>query len=432
MRDEYKDICDNYEALKKEYNPTTINGKEYFVPWLSMFPKQNNVSLLLKVKQVKGNNGKVKKDDVVKLPTKHGIRFEPNEVRVKDIKENGVLINVFCDSPLSSDTEISLLNKNDATVGKIMFFKNDEIFNLNLKIVKVVRSASKKRDLTGINKALEQIDLDNFLNKNSLQQALIKTAIIPDECVLELDGEILNENGKPLFDGAVFVGGNEVSSLLRERYMQEYEQEVKHKGLLLFVTPIKRKGAAGDGQLWAADHRNCSIFYDSLYTKTTYAHELAHVLGCEHPFDNEWKINNERFNQRINDEEIKKQKYLSENEEFERGKLKCMARIEEMKTYPNNPVAIKNIEVNKSNLKVLDQKILAREKKIKINEELIKIFQSLIEQARIIKESNRYVFPVKGITKENFMDYVYPKSNRKSFWKWQWRAMQYDIKTYYS
>ncbi len=59
MRSNYETICQSYEALKQEYNPTKIEGQDYFIPWLSMFPKQENVSLLLKIDKL--NDEKLKR-----------------------------------------------------------------------------------------------------------------------------------------------------------------------------------------------------------------------------------------------------------------------------------------------------------------------------------------------------------------------------------
>lgn len=49
MRDDYNTVCNNYKELKKEYYDCEKNekvelpkGKEYFVPWLSMFAKQKD------------------------------------------------------------------------------------------------------------------------------------------------------------------------------------------------------------------------------------------------------------------------------------------------------------------------------------------------------------------------------------------------------
>ena len=55
MRDEYKNSCDNYEELKKEYIPIgnnnvwTPNNEEYFVPWISVIPNKT-IQLKLKIK----------------------------------------------------------------------------------------------------------------------------------------------------------------------------------------------------------------------------------------------------------------------------------------------------------------------------------------------------------------------------------------------
>ena len=64
MRDNYQMISENYEELKKYYKDAQINSSEYFVPYLSMFPGQDNILLNLDI--LLGN--KVTKNDVIKLP----------------------------------------------------------------------------------------------------------------------------------------------------------------------------------------------------------------------------------------------------------------------------------------------------------------------------------------------------------------------------
>jgi len=81
MRDDYKTICEDYEKLKKEYTPTKIHGKDYFVPWLSLFPKQKNVKLKLIITEIEGT---ATDTDIIKLPSKSGIQFEPNELKVSE------------------------------------------------------------------------------------------------------------------------------------------------------------------------------------------------------------------------------------------------------------------------------------------------------------------------------------------------------------
>ncbi|MDO6674201.1 hypothetical protein Q4517_01390 [Tenacibaculum sp. 1_MG-2023] len=426
MRDDYQTICEDYEKLKKEYTPTKIHDKDYFVPWLSMFPQQENVKLKLEVEILEGTATDV---DIIKLPKKDGIRFEPEEVKVSEANEKE--ISVFCDTSISNDMNIKLFDKDDNPVGEINIFRNKTIHNLKVKIVKVVRKNSSERDLRGINEALQQVDLNNYLNKNSLNQALIKTSIENNNTnVIELDTEQLTKDKK--LDGAGFKDNVEqVSSMFLDEYMQKYEQESKHKGLLVFVTILRKPGTAGDGQLLIGDARNCSIFYDGRYQPTTYAHEIAHVLGCMHPFDefNEEKINeiNKRIQKYTDKIKIREDEILKDGEKIKRAEK----RIIEMKKYPNNLTAIKNIKVNTNNIKVYQKNIENRELSISKIKEFINKDKKRKEQLTHIKNENEYSFPIKDSTKENFMDYTISRSARISFWSWQWRTMQNDIKRYY-
>lgn len=76
-----KNICQDYNMLKKEYSPTTILEEEYFVPWLSMFPNQTGVKLKLSIVIKEGD---AKDDDIIKLKAKNGIKFIPDELKVSE------------------------------------------------------------------------------------------------------------------------------------------------------------------------------------------------------------------------------------------------------------------------------------------------------------------------------------------------------------
>ncbi|MCX2761560.1 type VI secretion system tube protein TssD [Aquimarina muelleri] len=428
IRNNYKNICENYQELKKEYEQINIEGIKYFVPWLSMFPNQENVFLNLHINSI---NGKQRNEDIIKLPAKNGIRFEPDQLKVKEA--NGHEIKVFCDKPLNDDVKIEFLDKNDNIVGKLIVVKNDKVYDLNLKIVKVVRSTSRDKDLKGINDALNTIKLNDFLNNNSLQQALIKTNIIQTECILELEGEISDDNDEPLYDGAVFVGKKEsVSKMFRELYVTKYEKETVHKGVLLFVTTIRKNDTAGDGQLWDTTKRYCSIFYDGLYSVTTYVHEIAHVLGCEHSFDNEGEDFIKNHEDNILEEEKKIHDLIVEIEKHKQRITANKEQIIKMQKHPNNPIAVNNLKVAESNIIGHEKRILNKQKEIEQRKKNINQRQSLISVAPKIMENNKYVFPKKGSTLDNFMDYTNPRSIRNSFWKWQWKTIQSEIKTYYS
>ena len=84
-----------------------------------MFPKQENVKLKLTITEIEGTPKDI---DIIKLPTKNGIKFEPNELKVSEA--NNTEITVICESPLNNNFVISLLDKDDEEVGKLNIFKN--------------------------------------------------------------------------------------------------------------------------------------------------------------------------------------------------------------------------------------------------------------------------------------------------------------------
>ncbi|OEK07629.1 hypothetical protein A8C32_17690 [Flavivirga aquatica] len=419
MRDEYKDICDNYEALKKEYNPTTINGKEYFVPWLSMFPKQNNVSLLLKVKQVKGNNGKVKKDDIVKLPTKHGIRFEPNEVRVKDIKENGVLINVFCDSPLSSDTEISLLNKNDATVGKIMFFKNDETRRFGVKFVKVLGNEedNKYNNLTfnrlqpsWVNKTI------TAFNETYFNQALIQ---VKNDGIEEMIIDVDDYENRGVLEAFISDGKKGIprykNGFDEELYKQYVKNNGEYRGVIFFLSAFQQPDdRQGHAKLYPTELNYILMTPSSVGTSNlhSYAHELGHTLGLDHTW--------------VTEEDNRKR--LQEIEKYiEKNKANVKIYLDQYKDLPDS-TPVKNSQ------KTLGDIRQETKEKLKV---VLKDIEN--EKASRLKFVSKKTF--NKATTDNIMDYPgydLPDGTKirnyfsgVSFWKWQWIIMRNEITAYY-
>ena len=146
MRDNYKEICNDYEALKKEYydaekkEKVEIEGQEYFVPWLSMFPNQKDVKLALKLEIIEG---RISNKDIITFSDVEGLSFEPNEIKLKDLqkkqeKKEDFLVTVFCSKSLTKNVCVDVINKSDGQiVGKLNIVKNDEVYNLPIKIVKV-------------------------------------------------------------------------------------------------------------------------------------------------------------------------------------------------------------------------------------------------------------------------------------------------------
>ncbi|GIM57743.1 hypothetical protein CAPN006_21350 [Capnocytophaga canimorsus] len=159
MRDNYKEICNDYEALKKEYydaekkEKVEIEGQEYFVPWLSMFPNQKGVKLNLEVEKI--DDYQVRDDDYIELPAKAGVSFNPDTFKVSEINQN-TMVEVICETPLISDTTIEVLSKNDkCIVGKLNVFKNATSYKLNVRFVEVKFKGSIQHNSDGIENKLD-------------------------------------------------------------------------------------------------------------------------------------------------------------------------------------------------------------------------------------------------------------------------------------
>lgn len=435
------------EALKNEYTPTTIKGKEYFIPWLAMFPNQNNVKLMLNVAMEGKIVGRAK-DATIQLPAQQGIRFEPSEIKITKAKEEGKIeVQVFCEQPLTDNLQIDIkYSHNDEVIGKINILKNDNIYNLGLRLIKVVsdKEETKARELTYINDSLASVDLENFLNKNSLQQALIKTKIDPDEFLIELDYEKLKQEKK--IDGYKFANKDtrdEITNLILKKYIEKYDPQEAGKDIIVFITALYDDNAGGLGQLYNAQARYCFVLFSALGREETFAHEIGHVLGCEHTFESEADEKIKDANDFINkyEDAIEKNKNtISEyNERIKQSNEKIedyKSKIAKYKQYQNNPTAVNNIKILNNNIAIQKETIVKNQKNIANVEEVIHVQEmkvndlknKKIPEYQNIKERNFYKFKEGATT--NFMDYL--PTGRKDFFKWQWDVMQKDINDFYS
>ncbi|WP_158976035.1 type VI secretion system tube protein TssD [Cellulophaga sp. L1A9] len=403
MRKSYETeaISENYDKLKKEYNPLEINGLEYFTPWLSMFPKQENVKLKLNIIELFST---VKDTDIIKFQEKKGIKFEPNELKISEA--HGAEITISCNSPLTQNTTISFLDKNDNEVGKINLFRNanHEQLHFNITPIRILRSTSIEIDKNiiedkidlgfgDVNKNLEDDleNLENYLNTKSLNQALLQCKI--GEVVdIIIDEENWIANDLIITNGTAFKGDN----LLTYFEIELKEQQpiaFKNKGIFIFLCPLINvdddesieKGAPAYANLRDIDSKNLVMFEPNLGNKESFAHEISHVAGLEHSF--------------------KERRDLTPLEIIKYNKRK-------------NAIDTNFDTIIKSG-KHTKQEIAALWKPYSV--EMRRINSMLYTLNR-----NQYKF--KKTETENFMDYA---NNRKSFWKFQWKALQDDIIKFY-
>ncbi len=408
MRDNYKTICQNYDALKKEYGPIKIHDQEYFTPWLSMFPNQKGVKLKLKIKTIAGS---VDDDDIVKLPSDNGVRFEPNEVKISEIKENGIEITVFCDKPLNQNITIWLFDKNNKKVGRLKVFKNDENLSLKIKIIKVkgneVDNNYNERTFNDMTPDWES-KLFKSLSEEYLNQALIKIEKdVTEEMTIDVE-KYVNEG---VLDAFIVNGQRGIPRYNKGFDKKLYEDFVnKHgdyKGIIFFLSSMHQQGQELGHAYPYPRERNyilmtpASIGGESL----SYGHELGHTLGLHHPW-------------------VKSSIYETRLSKIENRENYLKKHLDVIKQY-SDKTRIKNSNKNIGQVRAQINKELADLEKEKNDK------KDLSPQYTFEKANTENIMDYDGYkTPEGKMIYN-PNPKLITFWQWQWKIIIEEIKKYH-
>ena len=398
MRYDYKNICDDYEKLKKEYTPINVHGNEYFVPWVSMFPNQQDVELELWIEPIDDfqDSSILTEEDIIKLPAQKGIRFEPNEIVIKDTKDKDVFVKVFCDQPIEKDTFIAFKDKNNKTIGGVNFLANANHEQLKFEItpVRVLRSVSKESDAEAIENKIDQgfgdtnkdlagdlQNLEDYLNTQSLNQALLQCKIGEVYDII-IDEQEWIDDGLIIEEGCIFKDV-EILDKFSKVFKEKYPLQAKKRGLIVFLSPMKKDEAGGEGEISEIDAKRLVVYLSNLHKKDTFSHEISHVLGLTHSFEK----------RETEDIIFKHNKYIKEVDDYFNSLITRKFSKEEL---------AKEWSVYKKDYK-----------------EIRSYLNTFYRNPHVFKKEQT----------ENIMDY---SSNRKTFWKFQWKAMQDDITKFYN
>ncbi|SHL25703.1 DUF4280 domain-containing protein [Flavobacterium chilense] len=486
-------VPDIKNKIKKDYKKTALNIP-YYAYWLSLMQINQEIKLNMICKPVKTGEDITKgeisfmKNDfyevVIDGQKNENIKYTPDgmpkEITIKCIKT-------------SKQVDITPINKNKKEVGKIIAVDNTNIFDLSVRLVCVVKDTpNKEAEISKLISDFKTDKIEDYLNKNSLNQALIKTTIEVDNKYriafdeTSWDGIFYNKTGN-YFTNRKDPAGGKVSYIdddgeeqknveyehILDKFLREYKNTFetdgkKFRGILLFITNINKDSNDKEGgvsRTQPVNFREAIVFASNLTNKSTYAHEIAHALGLEHTFwsdvndvteltKNETYLNdlkngiksNENTKEtninakKSNDENIKKNAAAKKsNEEAIRiRKLEIDKWTMEMKkpTYPYKKeaqVRIDDLKDQNKKTKAINDEIDEITKRNNKNNDDIKLYNEKIDKSLKRQKDNLNVYKnnkYKFIKKStlNIMDY---SSKINILTHWQWEIIQNDVKSYY-
>ncbi len=317
---------------------------------------------------------------------------------------------MFCDQPLSSDTKIELLDKDDQIVGKINVARNDKDFILPIQFVKVMGDEPDNRYNQQTFGELNEAKFNSIkkdLAEKYFNQSLIKLDVQPvKEMIVNTERLIDKKLLIPKYraDGSTGIPNYKkgFDDELHKIYTSKWGD---FKGIIVFLSAMQQPGTElGHAKIFPRKSNYNIIVPDSVTNVLTITHEIAHSLGLFHPstpieINGKYIISKNRWISQIND-------YLKQNEKT-----------------PNN-AKLKGKEVSFGDYK----KELLKEKEEKIN-----------EINEISEHKPKYIFNL--ATTENIMDYNgykigetvinNPKGNGITFWQWQTKIMLEELKLYH-
>jgi len=486
MRPEYfpqelggNDVSKDFEKLKKEYAPAgekevwKYKYDDYFVPWVSMFPKQKGVKLLLEG-TLYHEFAKPDDTDVVLLPKTNGVSFKDEcgdhvitQVKLSDIFDPNinVLVTLWCENAVTEDFVLELTDKDNEVVGKLNFYANKKqyefeitpvIIRRNISFDEEINATSRTRDTETVTEAINNggenfgeynfknlqnslgDDLENLkkqLNAKYLNQALLQTTIneVHTIDVEETDWLLGNSFKQKDFFRISDHGFKEEESFRKERsdlsnvfyrnFKEKYGEKAAKKGIIVFLIPLEfkrwdtEKGlVGGSANTLSFEVNYMNIYLSALSRVKTYAHEFGHLLSLQHNYGHSLTNDNQI---KAFDEEHSE--FYEEMEKDKRQNAGYHKRIIELEEDQSDEFSIGKI-------KALNILIKEKEKLITKAEERSK----KLNKAKDIIKKNAHKFS--KFETDNIMDYSSLAKGilyKNSFYKWQWDIMRDSVSNQY-
>jgi len=233
------------------------------------------------------------------------------------------------------------------------------------------------------NDGLEEmiIDVESYENKNKLEALVINGV-----------------RGIPMYNNGFDV----------ELYKEYVQKNGEYGGVIFFLSAFQQQdGRAGHAKLYPTELNYILMTPSSVGNENvnSYAHELGHTLGLDHT----WAT---------------KEENTKRLEKIEKTLIKQKAYLEKYKTYPEStPVkgstkTLKDVRESKNNyIKELESEKASR--------------LAFIPKHPFNKATTENVMDYNGYNLPDGTKIRNPHSDGISFWKWQWKIMQFEVKQYH-
>lgn len=425
--EDYKQSSLDFTLLEKEYEVLEfVEHQKYYVPWLCMFPNHETiigkgVRLVLKADVgVEDIPDYIDFDDKVKLINENfhfAVNGTPGDEMSVRMLCQGQCVNIYNDSPLAEDTSIevrlfsNILKGEEAEkgklIGKLNVVKNSdyEKYKMNLYVIHSYINGDIDHSLTEIKKRVSPVDgyeaIEYYLNKMSLNQALIQVKINLDNGIpyeQPITKQELIDNELLISEEPLRVKAGKYTEYVHKNFIYRNKQLKNKKGIFMYLSALQ-SNMGGGAHTIPLNSNYCVFFRNNLGHISTYSHEIGHVLGLEHPFN---EVDNEGLE-------------VSHSQEISGVEKKIKQKEQKRDNYI------------KTNKKYLDQ--FPSESKTFIDENFNKDIKE--EKDRIAVLNNNKIRFKRGST-DNIMDGDETLEKQHTFWKWQWLLMQDDVKKYYN
>lgn len=454
IRDEWHDKSafpylydeENNLLLEKEstYEIDNINGVKYNIPSLAIYKNHKertgkDVALSLEV-HIKDKYWMNKGELTLYCPD--GISVDTESIDLKkctktqnDNKSEWILktaVTITCSNIHNgcyltifiNDKEKNFNKRRESTeIGRLKFLPNNDILNLNVRLVSFIRKRHQEEDRKYFNERLGKIE--NYLKNRSFNQGFIDVNIENKE--IEFDDE---ENKHVITKGGcVFVLNT--NSLKEECVKNHLINDItenktpknnsnKFNGVVVALTSMLSEGSSGFGEFFDPADNYCAIFGGGLSpidiwgepngVYNSIAHEIGHVLGLDHTFESSYdrfaawigpnEIGNYTIEYKVNELLEKEQELISEMDTFIKKYEQNIIDAEKDEIRYSKIQSTKNVEIAKEN-----KKTGSENKKLTIKEK-----DCLIRTIQAYKDRLHYTF-AKTCTK-NIMDYYEIESGK--------------------